>query len=830
MFEYLLAWVVTGATNSMTQANSRLQIELQEQLRFDTLISDLSARFISMPADQVDSEVEDAQRRVCDCLGFGASGLWQWEADNPNTLMLTHHHLPPGGPPVPEPMNAAEHFPWALCEMMAGRRVLFSSLDEVPESANRDVMAWRHYGVTSVAIFPLSTGGGVTFGAIAFHDMAASRTWSEPLVKRLELVAQVFANVIARERAERALRESEERLLLATEAADAGPWILDLQAGRFWVGDKTLELFGLPPGDSLDIERFFALVLAEDRQGVRNTLEQATKSQKMEIAEYRILRPDGQVRWIQSRGRMSTAAKGGAIRLMGITSDVTERKQTEVALRSSQARVASAVDVAGLGFYELGENEHVTFMDDRIRTMFGIPPEEEPRASDYWVTHIHPEDLPRVLQMSRELLEEGVREADAEYQYVHPSRGRLWFHHLARVLDRNAAGRAIRLLGVVQDITERKQAEFALKESEWRLSHTQHIAHIGSWDWSIGTNRLTCSDETYRILGVASYEPEVSWEAFLERVHPEDQDQVAEALRRALDGPGTQYSIQHRVVRTDGSERIVQERGEVVRDEEGKPVRMIGSLQDVTEHAHMEAESRQLRTELAHFDRVNTVSVMTSALAHEINQPLAAILSNAQAGLRLLTRGRVDLDEIRELLHDIVQDDKRAGEVIRRLRAMLKQKGPQPEEFELNQVVREVVGLLHSEVVIRKVSLVMDLAPDPLIICADPVQVQQVIINLLLNALDAVRDEPRPRQEIVLSTRADAVKGVLLMVRDSGPGIPPDCLEAIFNPFYTTKTHGMGLGLAICRSITQVYRGTLVAKNTPGGGAQFILSFPAVSP
>ncbi len=381
-----------------------------------------------------------------------------------------------------------------------------------------------------------------------------------------------------------------------------------------------------------------------------------------------------------------------------------------------------------------------------------------------------------------------------------------------------------------KEFAERKQAELALKQSEWWLSHTQHIAHVGSWDWDIGTNRRKWSDETCWIFGVASDQAEIAHDAFLERVHPEDRDAVAEAIRRALDEPGSEYSIQHRIVRSDGSERVVHERGEVIRDERGRPVRMIGSVHDVTERTLVEAESRQLRTELAHLDRVSTVSVMTSALAHEINQPLAAILSNAQAGLRLLTRGHADLDEIRDVLHDIVQDDKRAGEVIRRLRTMLKRQGPQSEEFDLNQVVREVAGLLHSEVIIRKVSLAMDLAPDPLVISADPVQVQQVILNLLLNALDAVQDEPRARRKVVLSTRADAGQRVLLMVRDSGPGIPTDRLEAIFDPFYSTKKHGMGLGLAICRSITRTYGGTLVAENVPDGGAQFVLSLPAISP
>lgn len=470
----------------MTQADSRSNTELQGQLRFEMLLADLSARFINLPADRVDGEIENAQRRICECVGLDLSALWYWDPDKPKTLVLAHYHRPPGGPPVPERMVASEYFPWSFREVMSGRRVVVSSFDNAPEEAARDVETWRHYGIKNNVTLPLSAAGGAPFGVISFHDMVAPREWSEALLKRLELVAQVFANAILRMFSERALRESEARQSLATEAADAGPWVLDARGERFWVTPRIMELFGLPPGDALDVERFVELVHPDDRQAVRDAMAESVQSRQMRVIEYRLVRSDGQVRWMQSRGRLCGEAEGA--RLMGITSDITERKQREEVLRAGEARIASAVDVAGLGFYELGENAHVTFMDDRIRAMFGIPPQEEPRASDYWVAHIHPEDLPRVLRMSREILEEGVREADAEYQYVHPSRGRLWFHHLARVLERDAAGRAIRLLGVVQDITDRKEGQVALEESRAQIAAVMNSTK--DFIWSVDPERF----------------------------------------------------------------------------------------------------------------------------------------------------------------------------------------------------------------------------------------------------------------------------------------------------------------------------------------------------
>jgi formate hydrogenlyase transcriptional activator len=330
-----------------------------ERLRFESMLASLSARFVSVSAEALDAEIENAQKLVCEGLGLDLSALWQEDADHPGTFILTHIYRPLGGPPIPERMEGAEHWPWALEMALAGKIVTLCSTEDAPPEAAVDLAGWRHYGIKAVLTTPLATADNPVFGILSFADMRAEREWSEPLVNRLELVAQIFANAINRMLFERALRDSEARLSLATEAAGAGPWVLDAQAGRFWAGPKIFELLGLPPGDSLEMERFIGLVHPEDRESVRDITEQALQSRELTIVEYRIVRPDGQVRWMQSRGRVTAGDTSDTARLTGMTADITERRRTEDNLRQALDEVQRLRDQL--------QRENV-YLRERIRT------------------------------------------------------------------------------------------------------------------------------------------------------------------------------------------------------------------------------------------------------------------------------------------------------------------------------------------------------------------------------------------------------------------------------------------------------------------------------
>jgi len=388
-------------------------------------------------------------------------------------------------------------------------------------------------------------------------------------------------------------------------------------------------------------------------------------------------------------------------------------------------------------------------------------------------------------------------------------------------------GHLLRIWIVHRDITERKHAENALNTKGRLLEESQRIAHLGSWDWNIVTNELEWSEEVYRIFGLSSQEFGATYDAFLMSVHPDDREEVKTAVNHALSDPSWEYNIVHRITRPDGSEALVRERGKVSVAEDDRPSRMIGTVQDITDIKMMEAETQKLKTELSHVDRLGMMGVLSASIAHEINQPLAAILSNAQAALRFLTNDPQDLDEVKEALQDVIYDDKRAGEIVRNVRSMMRGSELDYEQIDLNEAVSEVLTLLASEALSRTISLSEDLQPDIPPVYGNRISIQQVILNLVVNALEAIKSHPTKSPEILVSTRSEGNEGVILSVSDTGPGVQPDHLASIFDSFHTTKTGGLGMGLSICKTIAREHEGKIWAENRSQGGSTFFFRLPS---
>ena len=316
----------------MEQPETDLSCKLEERLRFETLLFEISARFINLSADQIDGEIEDAQRRICECLGLDMSSLWQWSDERPHFLTATHLYSPPEGPSRPEGIDANEAFPWVLERMLRGE-VLVLHTENMPPEAARDQEMRRHFGAKSSVVIPLSSGGKPLIGVLAFDTLWDERAWPDETVKQLELIAQIFTNALDRKCAEETLRESEVRLSLSADSAEAGLWELDCSTNLFWATERAREIFGYGPKEVISMERFETSIHPDDLELVRQVIAQALGERELVKIEYRILVDDDCLKWISSRGRSYFKSNGKPDRLMGVSLDISERKQMEDELK-----------------------------------------------------------------------------------------------------------------------------------------------------------------------------------------------------------------------------------------------------------------------------------------------------------------------------------------------------------------------------------------------------------------------------------------------------------------------------------------------------------------
>jgi PAS domain S-box-containing protein len=311
---------------------------------FEAMLFDISSKFVNLPGSEVDREIEEAQRRICECLGLDLSGLWQWSGETHSDLILTHAYRPPGTPPPPNPMNARDFCPWARDEIVAGRTVIVSSLTQLPAAAARDKETYEQFGIKSALTLPLSTGTGPTIGALSFNTTRSECEWPDAMIKRLHLVAEVFANAIARKRADETLRESEGRLKLATDAAGAGLWVMDQDGSSLWASARTRELFQFGSDQSLSYQNMVERIHAEHRAEVDLAIWEAMDTDHPHQVEVPLALPGGQTRWISAAGRW-LSGPGGRRHLMGVFLDVTTRKQAEI-VRREHDRMQRELDIA----------------------------------------------------------------------------------------------------------------------------------------------------------------------------------------------------------------------------------------------------------------------------------------------------------------------------------------------------------------------------------------------------------------------------------------------------------------------------------------------------
>jgi PAS domain S-box-containing protein len=371
-----------------------------------------------------------------------------------------------------------------------------------------------------------------------------------------------------------------------------------------------------------------------------------------------------------------------------------------------------------------------------------------------------------------------------------------------------------RLISKMQQLTQE------LQRREAYLAEAQRLAHTGSWVWRVtGRDALHLSEEWYRIYGIDPQDGMPTWEERLERIHPEDRAKWQAVIDRATDEK-SDYEMEFRILLPDGTVKYIHTVGHPVLNASGDLTQFVGSSTDITERKRAEEALRQAQSELARVSRANTMGELTASLAHEVNQPIAAAVTNAKTCLRWLARDQPDVEEAREAATRIVQDGTRAAEIVSRVRLLFKKGAGQRELIQVNEVIREMVILLRSETARYSIAVRTEPGADLPAVMGDRVQLQQVLMNLMINGIEAMKDVDGTRELVIKSERGEDGQ-VLVSVSDSGVGLPPQQTEQIFNAFFTTKSHGTGMGLSISRSIIEMHGGRLWAVNNSPRGASF---------
>jgi len=619
---------------------------------------------------------------------------------------------------------------------------------------------------------------------------------------------------LRRRQVELALQQNKESLNLALDVSGADIWSLDRGTERLLMTARMQAMCGFAPDEKIDLQRFLKVVHPEDREHLLNVVNQTFSSQDSGHAEYRIVLPDGSERWIISQGQKHFKGSDHAAQLMGVSLDITESKVKEQEIR--QHNIFSDTLINGLPgiFYLYDRNWQLIRWNRNHETLTGFSPDEmERRQVLDWFSPPYKDRIERTV---REVFEEGESTVEAPLLLKDGTEVPYVFKGVRLKIEGEPY-----FLGMGVDISQRVANELALRRSEQQIriianSLPALIGYVDSDERYIWVNR------TYEEWWQHQHH-EVAGKHIREVLGDDGYAKVREHVKTVLSGKAINFEtvITHPEL---GSREMVTN---YVPDVSKGVVRgFFALIIDYTDIRHAHKQAQQDREALLHITRVSTMSELTNSLAHELNQPLTAILASAQAGQRFIQNEEPDLKEIEEIFSDIVADDKRAGDIIHRLRAFLRKDPPECKSLDINDTVTGVLDILNSEMLIRGISIRTDLATDLPEVQGDQIQLEQVFINLIINAEQAMHRVQENPRSLLIKTAKNANGGIIVYVQDTGPGIDEDMLEWIFDPFHTTKAGGIGMGLSISRSLVEANHGKIWAENALEGGARFYVTLP----
>jgi PAS domain S-box-containing protein len=650
-----------------------------------------------------------------------------------------------------------------------------------------------------------------------------------------------------RKRAEESLRQSEAYLAEAQRLSHTGSFGWRPSTGEILWSEETFRLFQYGRAAKPAIDLVLQRVHPDDAVLVKQTIERASQDGKDFQHEYRLMMPDGAVKHVHvvaHAGRDET----GELEFVGAVMDISDRKRADEELRQSEARAEQrlrlVVDTTPAMLNSCRPDGHLDYVNKGWLDYFGfsletaldradvmnisVPSEVDIHGGNFQPV-IHPEDLQSFTDSWKATLASGgpgehearVRRFDGVYR-----------SHLFRAVPLyDETGKLVKWYASAFDIEDRKRAEEALRRSEGYLADAQRLTGTGSWAWSVSTRQsVYWSQENFRLFG---FDPEggiPSDEAFYQRIHPEDRDRVRREVFLERPHEGSDFDVDFRIVIPDGAIKYVRSTGHPVRKTSGDLLEYVGTSMDVTERKRADEERErlhQVQADLAHLSRVTTMSELTASLAHEISQPISAAVTNAKTCLRWLARDQPDVAEACEAASRLVNDVTRAADIIGRITSLFKKGALERALVDVNELIGEMIVLLRSEANRYSISIGTDLAEDLPRVMADRVQLQQVLMNLMLNGIDAMKETTGGGELTITAEAGDAQ--LLVSVSDTGVGLLPEQVEHIFKPFFTTKDKGTGMGLPISRSIIESHGGRMWAVPACGPGATFRFTLPATA-
>jgi PAS domain S-box-containing protein len=627
-------------------------------------------------------------------------------------------------------------------------------------------------------------------------------------------------------RAEEALRESEYKLRQIIESAVPGMlWVTGPNGEVTRVNQRTLDFTGARSVEDLLDLGWKKFLHPEDFPKTANAFFHAIQTGESYENLQRVRRVDGEYRWHHVRAEPLRDREGRIIEWYGLSVDIDEGKKIEERLRSSEAYLAEAQRLTHTATAAYDATKILYFSDEAFR-LFGFDPLQGlPSREAVW-QRIHPDDVDTVSEKTERALRER-RRFQNEFRLKLPD-GTVK-HVDADILPVfSATGELVEIIATAVDVTERKRAEDTLRRGEALLAQAQRLSHTGTWLLD-GTTRqfLYWSDESYRIWGFDPLQGLPSRDDMWERIHPDDRErlweEVQEALREQRD-----FFEEFRILLPDETVKYLEANTHHEFSPLGVLLEVVCTNVDVTERKRTQDERerlRQLEADLAHINRLSMMGELAASLSHEILHPIATARNNARAGMRFLEMSPPNLNEVREALGCVVRDADRAKDIVGRIRSQIKRAPPRKERFDLNEAINEVIVMVRSATAKDAISVSTRLMDGLVPVQGDRVQVQQVLVNLILNAVEAMSSVEGETRELSITTEQSQPCGILVAVHDSGPGIDPVNLDRVFEPFYTTKTSGVRMGLSICQTIINGHGGRLwMRANEPRGTVfQFIL-------